>query len=287
MDKQTLQQTTCQGEAWLLGEDEYFDFQAYSFSALKEIVPPKTPFHYWLNLRSKRKPTPAMIEGTLTHLAILEPEKFEKTCFFFDHSYSTLASGEGYQALKSFRQQHPDKTIIYDRKLWYSLQRRRKNVWKNQQIRKLLTHQDAIMEQGMTWIDPETGVRIKGKPDHFIPTVMADVKTTQNISEQKLAWEIAERLYFMQAAIYVDGVYQLTGHEIRDYFIIAVEKSSDLVRLVEISPVDIEIGRKLYRQAIIKAEDCELSQNYHGYPDSPVPIELSPYLMDKFEQLDF
>jgi len=270
-----------------LGEDEYFGFKAYSFSTLKEIVPPKTPFHYWLNLRAPRKPTAAMIEGTMTHMAILEPAMFSTKYVFFDHSYSTLASGAGYQALKAFKQQHPEKTIIHDKKLWNSLQRRRRNAWKNPKVRSFLSDPNAVIEQGMTWINPATGVRMKGKPDHFIPSLMMDVKTTQNISEGNLSREIAERLYFMQAAVYVDGVYELTGQHISEYYILAIEKSSDLVRLVEISPVDIEIGRKLYHQAIIKAEDCELSQNYHGYMDSPVPIQLSPYLMERFENMDF
>jgi hypothetical protein len=272
---------------WLLSEDEYFEFDAHSFSQLKEIVPPKTPYHYWLSRRIKRKPTAAMVEGTMTHTVILEPERFEEQYVFFDHNYKSLSSGDGSKALRAFKENHRDKTVIHDRNLWYSLLRRRKNAYHNRTVRELLTNPNAIVESGMTWLNPSTGLRMKGKPDHYLPQVMLDVKTMQDISSYELAKTIAQRLYFMQAAIYIDGVREVSGFEIDRYFILAIEKFSDLIRLVELSPTDIETGRKLYHQALMLAEQCKEQQRYYGYEDEIVPIELPAYYMDNYETIEF
>lgn len=273
--------------SYLLGDGEYYGFDAYSFSTLKNIVPPSTPYHYWLNLKSKKPPTAAMLEGTITHTAVLEPDKFANDYVFFDHNFKSMATFKAKESLANFKAKHPKKEIIHDKKLWYSLLRRRKNAWANRKFRQYMTESSAVVEQGMTWMDPLTGARMKGKPDHFAETVTVDVKTMQSISTGKMAKDIAERLYFMQGAVYTDGIYEVTGRVIDEYYILAIEKSSDLVRLVEISQMDIEIGRKLYQQSIIKAEDCALTQNFHGYIEQLVPLELPGYIMDKYENLIF
>jgi hypothetical protein len=265
----------------------YYDYDAYSFSALKNIVPPGTPFHYLLYLKARPKPTPDMQEGTDTHTAILEPERFKKEFVTFKSSYASMRSNAAKQELADFEQANKGKRIVteeYYKNLW----QRAENAWSRPMISNLLKDEITIVEQGMYWQDEITGVMMKAKIDAFNPIsgVAADVKTFRDIGDNKLAREIAERLYFMQAAIYCDGITELYGIEVNQYYIFAVEKPTNMVRVITLSEYDIEVGRDLYRKAIIKAEDCRLTNNWHGYIDNDMPFELSSYLMNRFEEVE-
>lgn len=265
----------------------YYDFDAYSFSALKNIVPPRTPYHYLIYLKHKPKPTPDMQEGTDTHTAILEPERFRNEFVIFRSSYDSMRSNAAKKELAEFEQANKGKRIVTD--VYYkNLWQRAENAWSRPLISNLLKDEITIVEKGMFWQDIITGVTMKAKIDAFNPIsgVVADVKTFRDISDNYLAREIAERLYFMQAAIYADGITELYGIEVTRYYIFAVEKPTNMVRVLTLSDYDIEVGRDLYRKAIIKAEDCRLTNNWHSYIDNEMPFELSNYLMNRFEEVE-
>ncbi len=277
-------------ETKFLSEQDYRAFDAHNFSTLKYIVPPSTPYHYWMQKNYPVKATKAMIEGTLTHTAVLEPKRFAREYVLYKNPFPSMTSAKAKAAFAEFQTLHPNKEIITDEKLLKSLLRRQKNCYRNMTIAAILQHENAIVEDSMTWIDTDTGVQMKCKVDLFIKRhggIAADVKTFRAITDKALSWEIAEMLYFMQAAIYIDGIRAVYGIDIDEYFIIAIDKGNDLVRLIPLSNLDIEIGRKLYHQAIIKAEDCSLMDSYPGYEDILLPLELNPRLMRGFEELDF
>jgi hypothetical protein len=268
-------------------EQGYYEFDAYSYSALKNIVPPSTPFHYLLYRKLKPKPTPDMQEGTDTHTAILEPERFKQDFVTFKSSYDSMRTNAAKKELADFEKANKGKRVVTD-EYYKNLWQRAENAWSRPLISSLLRDEITIIEKGMYWMDEITGVTMKAKVDAFNPIsgVVADVKTFRDIRDNYLAREIAERLYFMQAAIYSDGITELYGIEVNRYYIFAVEKPTNMIRVVALSDYDIEVGRDLYRKAIIKAEDCRLTNNWHGYIDNDMPFELSPYLMNRFEEVE-
>ena len=89
---------------------------------------------------------------------------------------------------------------------------------------------------------PESGMRLKCRPDLLCDDAIIDVKTTRNLIEFES--EIEKYAYHRQAAFYQDAVEQRTGRRL-DFWIAACESSPPYCTLVApIDPVAIEAGRR-------------------------------------------
>lgn len=263
--------------------DDYFDIKAYSFSALKNIVPPKTPAHFRKYIEEGIEQTEAMKEGSATHTLLLEPDEFENRYILFESSYNDFRSKAAREERDSFIAKHPDREVIIGREMWENLFLRRQKVWQHKTALWLLSQRESIKEQGITWQDQETGVDMKAKPDIIVTNeIMADVKTMQAIDDFHLEKNIRDGLMYMQAAIYIDGVKAVYNFDIKRYYIIAIEKDTNLVRCEFLSRYDIDYGREIYRRAIIRAEDARLQDNYYGYQQRNIePFFLNTYHIDR------
>src|SRR5690606_26208052 len=160
---------------------EYRSLDAVGGTALKDILPPHTPLHFWarhVDPSREFKETPAMRLGTLAHLAILEPERWEAEMIVAPAVDRRTKSGK--EAWAAFLTEAAGKEIVSaeDAALVESIAAA---VRSHRGARVLL--QGAATEVSLYWRDAHTGVLCKGRMDASARhDVIVDLKTCQDAS---------------------------------------------------------------------------------------------------------
>jgi hypothetical protein len=136
---------------------------------------------------------------------------------------------------------------------------------------------EGTPELSVYWHDPETGVRLRCRPDwmHTSPMVV-DVKTTKSAAPTDFVRSVADYGYHCQQAFYVDG---LAAHGIDAQFLFfAIEKTRPfLCSVIELPDEAVQLGRRLNRAAVdLYARCCETGE-WPGYPPIIHRLELPPW----------
>ena len=92
----------------------------------------------------------------------------------------------------------------------------------HRKARELLAKGEA--EVALVWLDPDTGIKCKIKIDWWHDArTLADVKSAEDVTFEGFRRSCARLGYALSAAMYCEGVYQLTGEE-PEWAFIACEK---------------------------------------------------------------
>ncbi|AOE44323.1 exonuclease [Gordonia phage Eyre] len=146
----------------------------------------------------------------------------------------------------------------------------------------VLSHPDAsvvfetgVPEQSIYAHDPETGVRLRCRPDWHTGFAFSDLKTTKDAANFEKS--VREYGYHQQEAFYRD-VAELAGIEIGPFVFVAVEKEPPyLTAVVELSAEDVDLGRRLNRAAIDLYAHCQRTNTWPGLPPGVRTITLPPW----------
>ncbi len=125
-------------------------------------------------------------------------------------------------------------------------------------------------EVSLIWLDPETGVYLKSRPD-WLPddpaaSFLQDYKTSVSILPRKLSADAFKYGYHLQAAMQVDAVKAVLGIDPLGIAHICQEKEAPyLAELRMFTPQQIDYGRLLYRKALRIFAEC-WSRHLAGKP---------------------
>jgi hypothetical protein len=253
-----------------LSNAEYHAMQAVSKSQLDLIK--KAPALYKWRLENKQPPTPAMILGTLTHTAILEPERFDDEVMVAPKIDRRTSAGKA--EWEAFQIAAEGKELI-DADEMDRLRAMRASVHAHPAAAKALA-QIAAVEQSIFWTDPETGLDCRCRPDGVTHAgVIVDLKTTKDASPEQFARSIASYRYHVQAAFYSDGMQALTGEPPKGFAFIAVETEPPfLVAVYVASAAMILRGRADYQADLATLRECRATDTWPGYSTSPLTLDL-------------
>lgn len=141
----------------------------------------------------------------------------------------------------------------------------------------------------MLWIDPETGIALKGRLDLVRPgEYLADLKTCRAGAASPRQWarHAAGLAYHYQAAVYSDGWAALTG-EALPWIWLAVETEPPYQLAVhQAADAWIWRGRDAYRSALRLYAHCLDTGEWPGYPEDPQLCEPPPWLGRGGEEVD-
>lgn len=133
----------------------------------------------------------------------------------------------------------------------------------------------------IVWEDPDTGVRLKGRPDtvrlYGGHTFVPDVKTTHDAGPWKFGKTVHDLAYHWQAAMYLDGLDVLKPHRRRFLHIVVESKKPHPVAIYELSEAAIAQGRDAYKAALRTLVQCQASGDWPGYPQRIEPLDLPKY----------
>lgn len=262
---------------------EYHSVQSVSASSLKWFR--KSPAHFKAALDGKlqSESTPAQIRGTMLHSLVLEcradyvvaPETYDGGKKW-NRNATFCKEWESAQTKPVIRQHEAD-----------TIQAAAMAVRENRLAARLLIGGDA--EKSFFVKCKRTGLDLKSRMDYWTPRWIVDLKTTEDASFSKFKRSAASYDYEMQAAFYC-YVSKLSGHEIVDFYFIALElEPLPMVNVFLIEPDDLEIATAKLMKELDAVAKCFESNHWPGYCDNaPTMLSVPPWKFesDEPEKLD-
>jgi len=249
--------------------DQYHAHPAVGHSGLVRIM--RSPAHYREYVTNPPEPTPAMQLGTALHTALLEPDRFAEA--FVVAPKFDRRTKEGRAAVKAWEAENAGKTPLTADQM-AAIERMAASIRAHAGAARLLSN--GLAEMSGFWVDQETGVACKCRPDFLAVekdhpeqvTAIVDVKTCVDASADGFSRAIATLGYDVQASFYQDGLKALTGRTVPVYFI-AVEKDAPYaVACYEAGYEVIEVGRAKYRAALQLLRWCMDNDRWPSYQPS-------------------
>lgn len=190
-----------------------------SFSSFKPFF--KSPKHFYSYQMEEKEETKAMTEGTMFHMAILEPERFENEYWVFDDSEKVAEIGGGNPRLTSvykkwkeeiFAKNEGKEAITKELKETLIFIR---NYLKNNSATKHLLFGDGQNEVNCEF--EYEGLLFHGRIDRIGKNFIVDLKKVADASYEKNRWNIKDSLLDVQAAMYC------MAKGIKTYYLIFVD----------------------------------------------------------------
>ena len=246
---------------------EYHRDPSISKSGLDQFR--RSPAHYKAWLAEDSEQTPAMRIGTLTHLAVLEPDTF--------NSVTVIAplvdkrTKEGKSIWEQFKGDNDGKEIL-------SLDEHNQIVAMRDSVRK---HQAAgkLLAKGGSEISvfavcPKTKVMMKGRYDWLDGNTIVDLKTTEDASPDGFAKSVANYRYHIQAAHYI-ALAGLVGIKDATFRMIAVEKAAPYaIAVYELGAADLILAESERITLLEMFSSCTQFQSWPAYSQNITTISL-------------
>tara|TARA_R110000822_G_scaffold165793_3_gene306295 strand:+ start:4969 stop:5778 length:810 start_codon:yes stop_codon:yes gene_type:complete len=246
---------------------EYHRDPSISKSGLDQFR--RSPAHYKAWLAEDREQTPAMRIGTLTHLAVLEPDTFDSKTVVAP--LVDKRTKEGKSIWEQFKGENAEKEIITidERDQIVAM---RESVHKHQAAGKLLVFGGS--EISVFAVCPKTKVMMKGRFDWLDGNTIVDLKTTEDASPEGFAKSVANYRYHIQAAHYI-ALAGLVGIKDATFKMIAVEKSAPYaVAVYELDAADLILAEAERIKLLEMFSSCTQFQSWPAYSQNITTISL-------------
>ena len=216
------------------------EYYPLSFSSIKNFA--TSPAHFIAYKNREQHETPAMRFGTAVHKAILEPLDFIK-------EYKVLEVRRGTKAYKELQAEHPNAIWLTPSE-WHEINKIKEAVLLHPIASKILGDCMAFEQELKGSI---SGVPFRGFADGFSPKYCVDLKTCQKGSPRDFTNDSYRQKYHIQGYIYCRLLEEVLGHEIKEHWIIALEKTSPyVVTCYKLTPEIINRGKQELEQLIKK-----------------------------------
>ena len=257
--------------------DTYHHSGGLSNSAITYLL--DCPYKYWhlyLNpTRTPKQTNQSFRFGKLLHTLILENEKFEGS-YYISEKIRRDPRSKKWQEVLTLAQ---DREIIfqdeYDRLVHVQTE-----LHNHPTLLGLLSA--GIAEQSLFWVDADTQILCKARPDYHNTLCICDLKTTQDASPKGFQKSLYRYGYYRQAAMYLDGL-KATKDIVHDNFVfIAVEKEPPyLTAFYLLDEDDIEQGRREYKRGLEIYKRCQEQNHWPGYGDELQSLTLPHWAFDE------
>ena len=268
------------GVHYQMPESEYRMAPAIAGSDAKHILPPKTPSHYAAHMagETKREQTKAMLLGTMSHLAVLEPNKLDAAFVEkpSDIDFRTKAGKEWRESIGT--------TPILDQDEARTVRGIRDSIAAHDAAKALLAGCDSEVA---LFAEHRTGLWIKGRVDALkvesdMNSVIVDVKTTSAGADYGTFSRQAASLNYHVSAAWYCHLAGLNGLPPARFYWIAVETSAPYaVAVYEIHPDALDLGVSAMNDALELIARCEDEGVWPGYGAEVQALNLPAWAYGK------
>lgn len=238
------------------------------------------PAKYWWNRNNPQPPSEALIVGSAAHEWLLEGEKWPHRHYVLpeDHDNRTKAG----RALVAEMTAAGLRCVTADQ--FATIKAMRDALAAHEYA--MAAFENGRAETSMFWIDAQTGIWCRCRPD-FLPAqgrVFADYKTTISCRTDDLKRTIGRYGYHMQAGWYQDGIRALGLHDAPIMLFVFQEKSPPyLVRCVTVgAPSLIAAESQNWRARTIFAR-CVREDRWPGYDEDIQTLDIPAWDLTKAE----
>lgn len=230
----------------------------------------KSPYHFWYEtysgLAPEKEATPAMKLGSLFHTMLLEPDKFEREYFVISQKTMPAIDTNPYRLIKEEAAGREAITASTFEKA----QQMAELCKKHGIVATVL--EGAEFEQSIFWTDKETGLQFKARPDIWSASLVADLKTAEDVATYKFQRAAIDYGYYLQAAMIHEACKSL-GRPVSTFASLVVEKSEPYVpKLFVMSDAAIQHGLDQFQALKHKLAKCIKNNEWEGYPVEELSI---------------
>jgi hypothetical protein len=301
----------------------------------------RSPMHYKAAREAgPRESTPAQRRGTLVHDLVLEPDTFwDRYAEPFVAPEGAISTvDEIKERLKAIGAEAPSKakrdelkailaaadpTVVFldDAKAAHAASVGDKVIVSAEELARAQAMADAVMSHSVAgkllspkagvaelscyWLDEETGVLCRCRPDFWRDDgIIVDLKTTADASLEAFQRSIHDWRYHVQQAFYEDGIAaakkqaaaqvdDATGLAMNDgwerpmpkaFLFVAVENDAPhAVAIYRVETDSVEIGRREYRADLAAYAESLRTDKWPGYSDRIEPIGLPAWRLRQEE----
>jgi hypothetical protein len=269
--------------------DEYLAIEAVSASGLKQFA--RSPWHY--KNRVDIDPTPSMLRGTLAHCAVLEPDAMNQR-------YVVLPADAPRRPSKTqWVAKNPSPESVAAMDWWQQFQRdsagrdlvsaddyaivqaQIEAVKACDELADLL--RNGLGEVSIFWIDAETGIYCKARPDwlpkHTGDTIKPlDLKTCIDESPSGFGRAAARLRYDLQAAHYTAGIEAVTGLRVDAFVFGAVTSKPPVLAVPYVLTDEIrDQGRDERREMLDRMAWCMRENQWPAYGSGLQLLDFPAY----------
>lgn len=248
---------------------EYIRLPAVSAHGLMLIE--RSPMHYRASIEAPRAPTAAQALGTLTHLAVLEWDEYQRSVRVAPEADRRTKAGK--EALAAFESEcEANSWTVATPEQDAKARAMREAVMAQPFARALFA--DGHAEVTLRW--RIGGADCKARPDWLCAghDVIVDLKTAIDASPAAFAKASGNFKYHLQAAWYTDAA-EWVGLGARAFVFIAVEPEPPHgVGLYKLDDGAIHAGRVRYQRALETYLGCKRTGDWPGYARDIQTIEL-------------
>lgn len=263
--------------ATALSNADYHAHPAASKSHLDKVN--RSPAHYWAHYldpnRQPQEPTSAMMLGTALHTAVLEPHLWDQQYAVPPQAFDRRTK-VGKELAAAFEAEAEGKTVLAPGDA--DQIRRMADAVHRHPASSFLLDLPGIREGSYFWIDQQTGLECKCRPDWHSQDrrILVDVKTTEDASPRGFARSCANYRYHVQA-----NWYQRPFSEAEQFLFIAVEKAPPyLVAVYAATPAMVAAGGRAADNDLQLLARCKASNTWPGYSDEIQPLDLPSWCND-------
>lgn len=163
------------------------------------------------------------------------------------------------------------------------------SVLANETVRLMLENKSTVIEASFFADDPDTGLRLKARPDAFVRDrgLVIDIKTTLDASPRGFEREIRKYCYDMQAAFYLKTL-GLANQDADQFLFVAVEKKPPYAVSIHVLSDDyLKYASERVQHTLHVIKQAEAMQDYPtGWPDLNI-VQLPTWLADAPSDDDF
>ena len=239
---------------------EYHKHFAVSSSMIK-VMDKHGPRAYWNSFlnpdRPEKKPAPALILGSLTHAAILEPKDL-------GNQFKVVSSRTTKKGKEEAAEAEAKGITAVTADQWDLAMAMRESVHREKEAADLLA--TGVAEKSWWSVDESTSLDIKARSDWFTGNTIVDLKTSRSgAAPKEFAKSVANLGYHLQAAHYLE----VTGAKRFIFLVIQSEWPFD-IGLYELDEQSIDLGYRQRRRALDQISECQISDHWPSHSESGV-----------------
>lgn len=255
---------------------DYVALPEANWSSIKYLQ--ESPAMYRHRLTNPRPDTPALKLGRVMHAMVFEPDRL-------DRDFVVYEDGDRRgKKWKEFEEEHAGQEIFKPDEI--CLARGMAEAVRAHPLVRPYLQPGSVFESVLRWIDPETGIPCKARPDWLRPEdeILLDLKGTRSIHERRFAADVVRYSYYGQIAHYHNGVIYGLGWVPKRNKLVAVESEPPHdVGVFDIKHDDLVLGKDEVRSLLLRLKECRARDYWPGRYETEQVLELPAYVYGEME----